>query len=415
MKRTKKSQNRAKSLFIMIVLMAILSITATYAWFSTQRDVEIVGLRLNVEVAESLQISLDGETWVQSINIENMRQLYGTYGATGKHQANTTNSNYVPTELLPVSSDGTATSGKLNFVIGDIDGTTLKNVTACSEATIAAGKTVEEKEAGENNKAHPYLVFDMYLRNVSAKAAGQTDPLKLDRNSRVWVDSSAGTNTDEGPGKLNTGLENSARVGFVLYSGNLDINAVETGGKSVGEQVRELAPAASEKVAIWEPNYLEHTSYVISNDTRVSSLIPDEMGGTNTTATEYTGYITKPLASSTSGDVSNVASAGTAITTFRSEYLKDGGSVTEGSNTYTIDAWGTKTPKAITYTDGNTLGLEANKISKVRVYVWLEGQDPDCVDMASTAGRLDIKLKFMKDATTGITKPSYTGGGVTTP
>ena len=56
MKRTQKSQKRTKFLFILIILTAILSITATYAWFSTQRDVEIVGMRLNVEVAESMQI-----------------------------------------------------------------------------------------------------------------------------------------------------------------------------------------------------------------------------------------------------------------------------------------------------------------------------------------------------------------------
>ena len=43
-----------------MLLTLILAITATYAWFSTQRDIEVSGMRLNVEVAESLQISLDG-------------------------------------------------------------------------------------------------------------------------------------------------------------------------------------------------------------------------------------------------------------------------------------------------------------------------------------------------------------------
>ena len=83
MKKSQKTQKRTKWLFIILILTAVLSITATYAWFSTQRDVDITGMRLNVEVAESMQISLDGEIWTQSIQIANMRQFYGTYTGTG--------------------------------------------------------------------------------------------------------------------------------------------------------------------------------------------------------------------------------------------------------------------------------------------------------------------------------------------
>ena len=121
MQRTKTSLKKIKSLVFLMLLTLILAITATYAWFSTQRDIEVSGMRLNVEVAESLQISLDGEIWTQSIQIANMRQFYGTYTGTGDgfaiYQAKKPdeggNTNYVPTELLPVSSAGEVSNGKL--------------------------------------------------------------------------------------------------------------------------------------------------------------------------------------------------------------------------------------------------------------------------------------------------------------
>ena len=111
MKRSARSIRKIRMLILLMLVTLILMITATYAWFSTQRDVEITGMRLNVEVAESMQISLDGETWTQSITIKDMKQFYGTYTGTGdsvaiyqaKKPDNGGNQNYVPKELLPVS------------------------------------------------------------------------------------------------------------------------------------------------------------------------------------------------------------------------------------------------------------------------------------------------------------------------
>ena len=167
MKRTQKSQKRTKFLLLLIVLTAILSITATYAWFSTQRDVDITGMRLNVEVAESMQISLDGEVWTQSIQIANMRQFYGTYNGTGDaftiyDAKSDDNTNYVPTELEPVSSAGEVVAGKLQLVKGNVIGTSLTGVKPCTETDLTKDKSVSDRQSGNAN--HPYLVFDMYLK-----------------------------------------------------------------------------------------------------------------------------------------------------------------------------------------------------------------------------------------------------------
>ena len=278
MKRTKQSQKKTKFLFILIILTAILSITATYAWFSSQRDVEITGMRLNVEIAENMQISLDGETWAQSITIADMRQFYGTYTGTGDsfkiYQAKKSddggNKNYVPKELLPVSTIGEVSTGTLQFVTGEVktDATGIlymEDLDLCSETDVVdTTKSIGDREA--LNASHPYLVFDMYLRNVSAQTS---DALLLNTGSKVWVTASTNPSsggyatTQEGTGKEGTGLEYSVRVGFVPYAATADLTAT-------GDTVRGLAATASsgEKAAIWEPNPLEHTNEVVKNNQR---------------------------------------------------------------------------------------------------------------------------------------------------
>ena len=386
-----------------MLLTLILAITATYAWFSTQRDVEVSGMRLNVEVAESLQISLDGEIWTQSIKIANMRQFYGTYTGTGdgfaiyqaKKPDDGGNTNYVPTELLPVSSAGEVANGKLQFVQGTIennaDGTTkLKGITACSENDLTATETVANRQNG--NSDHPYLVFDMYLRNISAKTTG-LDELLLNAGSAVWVN--AGTTDDgeqEGKGVAGTGLEYSARVGMVLYGNTISTTATDTADETIGEQIRGLEADGNEVAAIWEPNHKEHTSYVVSNNGR---------GITSTTQEVDTYGIKVAVASAATKEIANINSTTdtnlVAVDTFTPPYATP----EDGTTAKTV----------ITNTAGNNVGLKPNQISKVRVYIWLEGQDPDCVDLASTGDKLNIDLRLTKNQTTTTDKNTYVGDG----
>ena len=285
MKKSQKTQKRTKWLFILLILTAVLSITATYAWFSTQRDVDITGMRLHVEVAESMQISLDGEIWTQSIQIANMRQFYGTYTGTGdafaiyqaKKPSDGGNQNYVPTELKPVSTVGTVTGGKLQFVKGTISTTAegktqLTDVVACSEADITATETIANRQNGNEN--HPYLVFDMYLRNVSAKADGQLDILELNAGSNVWINTETDDDTEqEGAGVADTGLEYTARVGMIVYGNTIGITETDDqegteDAKTIGQKIRGLTSAEGDTAAIWEPNDKNHTTYVVNNNGR---------------------------------------------------------------------------------------------------------------------------------------------------
>ena len=370
-KRTEKSKKRSKVIVLIIIIAALISITGTYAWFSSQRDVEIVGFKINVEIAENLEISLDGETWTHSINIENMRQFYGTYRDqdtnTVAYQASRDNHrNYVPIELLPVSSVGTIENGNLVFVTGEIKDNKLENIQKSSEADITVGSTILSKEA--NNANHPYLVFDMYLRNLSRLTEdGERDLLQLNTGSVATA------------ANLNTGLEYSVRVALVQYDSTIPLMAS-------GAEARAIQPNGNETVAIWEPNYRLHTEYTVKNDDRITDLV--QQIDTYAVRDNVGGSLPGNIDDAT--DTTNPALYN--VYTNKVEQEED----VEGQN---LETTVVTTLKQI---DGTTdMSLEPNTITKVRCYIWLEGQDIDCNNIASTGQELRVTLRLVKPQTQG--------------
>lgn len=370
-KRTEESKKKTKTIFLIIIIAALISITGTYAWFSSQRDVEIVGFKINVEIAENLEISLDGETWVHSINIENMRQFYGTYRdqdtTTVAYQASKDNHrNYVPIELLPVSSVGTIEDGNLVFVTGDIKDNKLENIKKCSEADITVGSTILAKEA--KNTDHPYLVFDMYLRNLSRlNEEGKRDLLQLNTGSVATA------------AKPETGLEYSVRVALVQYGQTAQLLAS-------GAEARALQADGNETVAIWEPNYRLHTAYTVKNDDRISDLV--EQIDTYAIRDKVNGSLPGNIDDST--DTTDPA----LYNVYTNKVAQEEDVENQNLVTNTIT-----TLKQI---DGTTdMSLAPNTITKVRCYIWLEGQDIDCTNIASTGQELQLTLRLTKPQTEG--------------
>ena len=96
----RNSRKRLNALILLVAFTAVLLIVSTYAWFSTQRNVNLSNLDGTVKVAEGLEISLDGSKWSNTIDFSqyttDQTALETRYGET-KH-------NIIPTEMLPVSS-----------------------------------------------------------------------------------------------------------------------------------------------------------------------------------------------------------------------------------------------------------------------------------------------------------------------
>jgi len=352
-KRSRSSRRRMNSIFMTLLLTAVMLVMSTYAWFSSNRTVTINGITAKVTAAEGLQISLDGVTWGTSVTADASNLATAAATATG------INDYLLPNELKPVSTIGATTGAEIEFFDGKVtpDGTQLDG---------AASAT---RTASTTSSTGKYIVFDVYLKNSSSQ---DKDPFQLGANSLVRL----GTAEDK-KGVENTGLENSVRVGFMLF-GN---TALPTASQS------DLAALAvgTPSVSIWEPNYNKHINEVSSNDARIKTP-----GG----SADFKTFGIKDASSSTLIGIN-----GTAATAFMAETntVRTDNLVNADTQLTTAVATGTGEGAVAA---GSNMSLKGNAISKVRVYVWLEGQDPDCIDTASTGKYLDFVINFSKPSLT---------------
>ena len=145
---------------------------------------------------------------------------------------------------------------------------------------------------------------------------------------------------------------------------------------STGEQARNIEPNGNEVVAIWEPNYRLHTQYIVNNDERITDVIQ-----------QIDTYAIKETATEITDNTDATDSLLYNVYTNKVEQAED----IEKQDLGTLQA---TTLKQI---DGETnMSLTPNTITKVRCYIWLEGQDPDCVNLSSLGEELIVTLKLEK-------------------
>lgn len=364
-RRSRKSKRRMNSMFLSLLLTALLLIMSTYAWFTANKQVSITGITAKVSAANGLQISLDGINWGSSVNIGT--GLATAQAAGGNPEA------IIPTELVPVSSSGVIKDSKdIGFYYGDVnaEGDKLLNV---KDMTAKPGH---------------YMAFDIYLKNSSSKTE---DELNLASGTYVRL----GATSDDKRGVEDTGLEFSPRVGFLLYSNTAVMSAQQS-------DIVGLTTADTGKVSFWEPNYNSHISSVATSDARLGNSTTSDFKTLALTADAVSTELSNINASSIP-DSSTAFSVPTTVRTAAN--IGDGSQIKLATTTATI------TTSGETETVSDYLKLKGNAISKVRVYIWLEGQDPDCNDTASTGKYLDFNINLSKPGETEGTTGSGTGTG----
>mgnify|MGYP004617554269 FL=1 len=388
----KSKRNKRKSemnaMFFIILLAAVMFIISTYAWFSTQKNVSITNLQGTVQVAEGLEISLDAKNWSNGIVLgtEEGQLSIMDNAYVGHH-------NISPSEMLPVSTLGLVSGSMtdLKMLRGKITNSTmLENITETKES-------VSEPTSLE----YPgYFAFDVFLKNDS-KDTSHDDILQLNYDSSLeLLDSS----------KTTTGLQNTARVAFAKYSGTSDTIAdqdtilKETAGTGVGAATVNITD-----VAIWEPNANTHVDYIVENNNKVTWSVADA-----------TAYATKLLKDGKKGFDTNTqlptyalkdSSVGNTI----NDIYKWDGSESQIAKQYTLQTKLTsKESTSVDYAledgvqnlvstkDGTTeFGISPSRISRIRIYVWLEGQDVDCINWASHGGGIKVNIGLVKGSTVG--------------
>lgn len=371
MGRSKKNKKKSEmnAMFFIILLALVIFIISTYAWFSTQRNVSITNLNGTVEVAEGLEISLDAENWSNGLVLGDEEGQLDIID-----DAYEGNHNIKPTEMLPVSTLGLAGSNRTDLLM--LRGT-LNNSIQLNNI-----QEMDEEETNSEMTTYPgYFAFDVFLKN-SSRQDDLDDTLQLNYDSSLEI-----METE----KSTTGLQNTARVAFAKYAGTSDTMAdaatilKETAGIGVGG-----SPVYITDVAIWEPNSNDHVDYVVQNNNKVTGV------GANFNAT--TKMDTYALTDNSVGQ-----SIADIYKWDGTERLVQKQNVLQTTKTSTEDysiAEGVQ--NLVSTSDGTTdFGIAPNKICRLRIYVWLEGQDVDCINYASHGGGVKVNIGLVKGSVEG--------------
>lgn len=241
---------------------------------------------------------------------------------TGASATYTSSVNQVPDEMQPVSSAGIVDTGTgyMDMYFGTVDA--LEDGTGYS---LASDKEVDTRGAGGR-----YIAFDIFLR--------------VDQTTPVYLTTASNIITKEGA--ADKGLQNAARVAFIDEGNVADV------GDSTGAQALKGGTTS----IIWEPNYDVHTAAGVANAKEIYGL------DTTTTGASQLSY-----------------------QGIKAEFADSEGVTLKNTNTFS-QYFQTVTPTISTVKDFDAqqtlLNLKAG-ITKVRIYMWVEGQDVDCENNAS--------------------------------
>ena len=424
-KKSKKTKRKSelKVIFFIILIAAVLFILSTYAWFSTQRNVSITNLQGIVEVAEGLEISLDALNWSNGI-------VLGDDKDAGEldiiDDAYTGHRNLVPTELLPVSTLGLVEDEMTDIQLLRGKVTNTKQLSDIVEVAHDSTSVTDR----ENLKFAGHFAFDIFLKN-SSNMSKTIDELQLNYDSSVTVIEE--TNAV-------TGLQNTVRVAFAKFGGDTDDGGNITGVADVmasQEVILQKTGAGGTNpddiyitdVAIWEPNASDHADYIVTNNQNIIWGSADEnalkavSGATQTLPNGKTGftkttqmptYALKPAAidaeiknlynwdmDTTIEGENNKNTLQKQITLQTTRTSETDYSIKEGVQ-YLIS-----TKSANTTEDGiERFSIPANSVCRLRIYVWLEGQDVDCINYASHGGGITVNIGLVKGSDVDSHEPT---------
>lgn len=345
-KNESKRKIDLKSAILLLLLLAVLLTATTYAWFTANKTVTVTDIDVNIAAQNGLQISANGVDWGATVTVDDLKTGYSAPGGTK-------DTNQLPSTMEPVSTIGDVSAGKMKMFYGELSpsGTTYA-LTAKEEATEQKGTTGK------------YVAFDIFLK------VNQNEPtILLGENSHVIFKD----NTDRG-------IQNAARVAFLKEGISAETAGQDTFVAQNGAE--SFTTASQETTYIWEPNSDVHTASAVTygNDTYKMAEHGITISTTGSAVIPCYG-INKAIG--TGVKLIN-AFYGKNLDTDPANELADFKLVTPSYST-PADYSSTSNPK--------TAFSLSKGVTKLRVYMWIEGQDVDCENSAS-GSNASFKLEF---------------------
>ena len=366
-KKNDERRKRLRSLILLLFLTVLMLSTSTYAWFTANRTVTIDPINVHIAASTGLQISTDANEWKTIISNTDITTA----------TAYTNNINMLPSELNPVSTSGVVTTtgtekGLLEFFRGTVEGDSNQG----GALALTTGSRLPEAKwtQGTSTGTSPdFVAFDIFL--------------KVDEAATIYLDRGSGVvNTS---GKTQKYLENAARYAFVI-EGNDDATASLATLQGLNNGTSSI---------IVEPNYDAHTQNAITTANQSYGITVPTWNSSTGLATEPVSYVGVKAAISSPIILPNTNPPGSPSSTYFEAVGNSHATLVRTNAAYsqTNDATFSYYGKAASgATDYYPIFSLSAGVTKIRVYMWVEGQDIDCENSASGA-YLTYNLGFTLD------------------
>jgi hypothetical protein len=439
-----RHNRRVKNLVMVTSLSAVVLIASTYAWFVGLQAVNVTPFEIEIAAADSLELSINGEEWSETLTLTRENVINTEDGPSGDkvnqiaYENNTNNwpasgDNSMPQAgLVPVSTVGLMDTASSRMVLYEKASFT----TTPGGYRLLASKVNNNVDAA-NQKQRGYVAFDLFVKNYSGTEyiTDIEDPANDLFEEAIYLTTNSEVNVaSNGVGE--SGIENSVRVAFAQIgriSGYSNSPEAITGISctTAGEDENQVT-GLCRRAQIWEPNDKAHKTtaikyYEASCLKRTGATLADgsysiPVDG-NITENDKCTQITDQHAYPTYS-ISRVVGIDDAVDIYDGlSYNKyDGNTINEivseetdlklddGNTEAGSLANGDEGAKPLvavdTFTDteknykGNKrptfMTLAPNSITKIRVYIYIEGQDIDNYDYAQVGKQIKVQFGFSK-------------------
>ena len=375
MHRDKRGKKSLVMLLFLLLTVVLLS-TSVYAWFTANYVVSVTDLDVTVASGSGIQISTDAINWKSLITSSELLAAHSTYADAVNQVPTRVNSGTI---LNPVSTVNTVVSvnGYKN------DGETTKSLkglkmflgTVTNNALGNYILTATEESDHDGNNGN-YLAFDVFIKSDFS----ENTTLYLTKNTSV-----KGYTVNSG---IDTDIEYASRIAI--------IDEGYTASSSSTSAMQALNDGTS---AIFiEPNYDVHTQTGVNHASNVYGITTyATTAAYNTGESESADY--QP-ALAYSGVKAPIAATATDYSTSAATGVKWGDATAANYSSLfdvvTINKYiasDNDTSQDGTHTELLTL---RPGVTKLRIYMWIEGQDVDCENNAS-GGTIIFNLGFEVD------------------
>lgn len=427
MKKSKQHRTRVRNLVVALTLTAIMLSVSTFAWFIGMRTVGVTSFDVEIAVTEDLRLSLNGVKWFDDkepliINGDNFNdddvvyEGHTNWWTGGKG-------------LIPMSTIGEIDPGSSRLMLYEkLSLTASDGGYRLMSSRVENTANWDDEETGFPDRGHPeapgYVAFDLFIENSSG--SDYISNYNPDDEEAIYLTVDSAVGVAQSGGVAGTGIENSVRVAFAQIGRVKKGTAADTitGINCQSGEESGVTPICERPATIWEPNDTDHVVGAISWY-NTSCLGRDAEGTFNTEScnevldgTYYPTYaVARPISSSDKVDVYDGTiyngyggrtklPAADIYNGFPNETKLDP-EADEDVLLYAVPTF-TDSMKVQTGTARRPfLYLAANSVTKVRVYIYIEGQDIDNYDFASIGKRISVTFGFTKQRFEPSDIPGY--------